>query len=373
VYLLACFLGGILYFLSKWAWARGLAHWCGDREAQAASPEAPWRRRPHYATWLLGVAFGLKLGLGNWGLDLVSVDYHVLFECTALLWVALAGALVLGERPSRSSWAVIAAMVAGQVLLGLQFSSEPHASLLGITVNLLTPTLQGLCVVLTRYSALLLFPDWITKGNDDDDDDDGDENEEDGRSHSNDDGRAIQHRSARSHTSGAIRVWNVFGVLNLDCIMEDHGGETFAFHVDTLVAFTSVKLLFSFLACAPASLLMEGFLSDRPFWTAITGDNAGFLCWNLAIGSVVTFLLQASLVLLAMISVALSLGVLSVVKIVPQLGAGIWFSRKTFAATPMHVSGVALILGASLAYAAIKVAAASGTKAKRWWPASLRE
>ena len=63
--------------------------------------------------------------------------------------------------------------------------------------------LQGLCVVLTRYSALLLFPDWITKGNDDDDD--GDENEEEGRSHSNDDGRAIQHRSARSHTSGAIR------------------------------------------------------------------------------------------------------------------------------------------------------------------------
>ncbi len=60
-----------------------------------------------------------------------------------------------------------------------------------------------------------------------------------------------------------------------------------------------------------------------------------------------------------MISVALSLGVLSVVKILPQLGVSLVFGhQRTFAATPMHLAGVALILGASGAYAAIKVAAA---------------
>ncbi len=82
-------------------------------------------------------------------------------------------------------------------------------------------------------------------------------------------------------------------MLQLSCIMEDHGSDSFAFHADTLVAFTSAKLLFSFFACAPAAVLREGLLSDTPFWAAITAENAPFIAGSLAIGSLVTFLLQA--------------------------------------------------------------------------------
>merc|ERR1712157_426236 len=134
-----------------------------------------------------------------------------------------------------------------------------------------------------RYTSLLLFPKSITNH---------------------------KERDAESAS-------NSFRILNLSCIMKY--SQTFQFNLDTLVAYTTVKLLFSFLACLPFTVTMEGVFAKRPFWEAINGVDAGFLSSCLIAGGAVTFFLQASLVLMGTLSVALTLGILSVVKVLPQL------------------------------------------------------
>ena len=257
----------------------------------------------------------------------MSVDYHVLFEATALAWVALLGYCLLNEKPSAFICLVIVTMATGQVLLSLQFTSEKQASLAGLVANLVSPTLQGICVVLTRYSALLLFPQWMTR-----------------------------HSTSSPGGAGRSSRGNSFRILNLSNLMTDYV-QDFHFHLDTMIAFLCVKLFFSFLASMPAAIIKEGIYSDLPFWKAITKSNADLVASELAIGSVVTFLLQGSLVFLAMFSVALTLGILSVVKIVPQLAAGIWFSHREFQATLLHILGISLILFSSLAYMGAKISA----------------
>lgn len=172
---------------------------------------------------------------------------------------------------------------------------------------------------LMRYTSVLLFPEWMTR-----------------------------HRASLRDVTAAPQ-----------CLMEDFP-ETFGFQVDTLVAYTAVKLLFSFLACVPAALLMEGVYADRPFWQALGGTDARALAVDLLIGGAVTFFLQASLVLLSMVSVALTLGVLGSFKIVPQLAAGIVAGTKAFEWSAQHVAGVLLVVLSSLGYMVARI-----TKFKR--------
>ena len=366
VYMFFCALGGFLYFFLKWL-VRVM------RRDNSECYYMTWKYWMNIvrATYWLGIAFGIKLGVGNIGLvsegirlwgtisqrplpsllsfslslslnralltkvnafchlsslqDLVSVDYHVLFEATALAWVALLGYCLLNEKPSAFICLVIVTMATGQVLLSLQFTSEKQASLAGLVANLVSPTLQGICVVLTRYSALLLFPQWMTR-----------------------------HSTSSPGGAGRSSRGNSFRILNLSNLMTDYV-QDFHFHLDTMIAFLCVKLFFSFLASMPAAIIKEGIYSDLPFWKAITKSNADLVASELAIGSVVTFLLQGSLVFLAMFSVALTLGILSVVKIVPQLAAGIWFSHREFQATLLHILGISLILFSSLAYMGAKI------------------
>ena len=368
VYMFFCALGGFLYFFLKWL-VRVM------RRDNSECYYMTWKYWMNIvrATYWLGIAFGIKLGVGNIGLvskgirlwgtisqrplpsllsfslslslnralltkvnafchlsslqDLVSVDYHVLFEATALAWVALLGYCLLNEKPSAFICLVIVTMATGQVLLSLQFTSEKQASLAGLVANLVSPTLQGICVVLTRYSALLLFPQWMTR-----------------------------HSTSSPGGAGRSSRGNSFRILNLSNLMTDYV-QDFHFHLDTMIAFLCVKLFFSFLASMPAAIIKEGIYSDLPFWKAITKSNADLVASELAIGSVVTFLLQGSLVFLAMFSVALTLGILSVVKIVPQLAAGIWFSHREFQATLLHILGISLILFSSLAYMGAKISA----------------
>ena len=76
---------------------------------------------------------------------------------------------------------------------------------------------------------------------------------------------------------------------------------------------------------------------------------------DLLIGGAVTFFLQASLVLLSMVSVALTLGVLGSFKIVPQLAAGIVAGTKAFEWSAQHVAGVLLVVLSSLGYMVARI------------------
>jgi len=71
VYLLLCVLGGAMYFLARWA--VGAA---GRRQTTPHYATWAYWRNVVRATWLLGLAFGAKLGLTNYGLDLVSSTHR---------------------------------------------------------------------------------------------------------------------------------------------------------------------------------------------------------------------------------------------------------------------------------------------------------
>ena len=102
-------------------------------------------------------------------------------------------------------WFVIALMTLGQILLSLQFTSESQATVLGLVVNLAAPAMQGVCVVLMRYTSLLLFPRSVTKHKD----------------------------------GGTESASNSFRILNLSCIMTKYQSQSFQFNLDTLVAYTT--------------------------------------------------------------------------------------------------------------------------------------
>jgi len=174
VYLAFCFLGGVIYFgvlIAAKSLTRGadVGEASGSGFSDASScylRSAQWWKKQVVATCPIGLAFGIKLGLTNYGLDLVSVDYHVLFQATAIVWVVIVGYILLGEIPSRTAFVLIGLMVIGELLLSLQFTREEHEhanSALGIAINLISPILEGLCVVLMRFAAIKLFPNWFTE------------------------------------------------------------------------------------------------------------------------------------------------------------------------------------------------------------------
>jgi len=87
-------------------------------------------------------------------------------QATAIVWVVIVGYILLGEIPSRTAFVLIGLMVIGELLLSLQFTREEHEhanSALGIAINLISPILEGLCVVLMRFAAIKLFPNWFTE------------------------------------------------------------------------------------------------------------------------------------------------------------------------------------------------------------------
>ena len=312
IYLLLCSAAGVPYFLVRYA--------ASSRSKRRCFLCRSWWRKIVVATYPLGVAFGLKLGLTNYGLDLVTVEYHVLLQATAILWTALFGYVVLHEVPTGVSCVLMGTMIAGQLLLSLHFSSEPHASVLGIAVNLVSPVLEGVCIVFMRFAVTELFPPWITK-----------------------------HRAGQGNAS--LRR----ALVPSDCRLDEASDEEdLASHADAVIAFTLTKLFVSAMTCAPFAAIKEGFMAATPFWRALIDAREPAVGVLILWGSLLTLLLQSSLVVASLFSLALSLGILCVVKVVPQFVAGEIYKNQSLHPTPLHLAGIAIILASSVVYAFVR-------------------
>ena len=104
----------------------------------------------------LGVAFGLKLGVTNVGLSLVSVELHVLLMATDIFWTALFARLINREVPSPAGALALAGCFIGSCLVSTNAidAVEPgDAPLYAIALNLIGPAFQGIVVALLRKSA----------------------------------------------------------------------------------------------------------------------------------------------------------------------------------------------------------------------------
>lgn len=239
-------------------------------------------------------------------------------QASSILWVAVAGVIILGEIPTGKVCVLIFTMIIGEVMLSLQFGKEQSASITGIAVNLASPILEGACVVLMRYAAVQLFPQWITR-----------------------------------HQMNVPIEYPETQNSMIDNKLDSSGNALY--HSDAIIAFTTVKLIFSGLTCLPFAIFKEQVFVKDTIWDAFQDETEkDKLIMFLLIGALITFLLQASLVLLCMLSLALTVGVLGLLKVIPQLIAGLLFNSRQFDPTILHIVGIVIILFSCTSYAFVR-------------------
>ncbi|CAK9054094.1 unnamed protein product [Durusdinium trenchii] len=105
----------------------------------------------------VGILFGLKYGVTNWGLQMIPVGMHLLLQSTDIIWTIFLAEFVNGEDLGLVE--VLAALLsaAGSFLIGLHAVDTIQAPLVPVLVNLLPPFILALCVSTLRMGAQELF------------------------------------------------------------------------------------------------------------------------------------------------------------------------------------------------------------------------
>lgn len=129
---------------------------CGGLTLQA------WPNRPHLAYKLrhagpVGVCFGLKYAVTNWGLQLVPTATHLLLQATDLLWTVAFARLINKEQTGPVECLAVLLSTCGTILVSLDLSQSLTAPLVPLLVNLLTPIALALCVTTLRNSVKVLM------------------------------------------------------------------------------------------------------------------------------------------------------------------------------------------------------------------------
>lgn len=132
-----------------------VGHFCCDRNHS-------WIFGPHFAYKLrhvapVGILFGLKYGITNWGLQLVPVGIHLLLQSTDVIWTILLAAVVNHEDIGLVEVLAAVLSAAGSCLIGLHAVHTLEAPFIPLLVNLLPPFLLALCVSTLRTGASELF------------------------------------------------------------------------------------------------------------------------------------------------------------------------------------------------------------------------
>jgi len=241
----------------------------------------------------IGVLFGFKLGLTNWGLFLApTVNFHLLIQASSLFFVIFFAFLVLNERPT--VWALLCAVGAtsGAILVSLEFNEDWA---LGsrwwvIGVNFASAVFEGLSIVFLRRARNILA--------------------------------------------------NTFP--------EDRD-------VFLIIQITMIKLVISALTVLPFALLIEGWLyppKEGPVWDALANASITLLPY-MFFGSILTFLFQSDYTALTFIAGAQDVGVLSHIKIVPQvsLSEAVFHNLEP---TWEKILGLVLVVLSGVSYAVLK-------------------
>jgi hypothetical protein len=247
----------------------------------------------------IGFLFGVKYGVTNLGLHLVSAPTHLLLQSTDLVWTVLGAWWINGEVINCVEVICLLGCVAGSLVLGWQVSEDTSitAPLFAILINLISPIMLGLCIATLRLACVeLMRPD--------------------------------------------NRVGGTVSSVELTCIK--------------LMMSSSVALI---LACA-----LEGGGHDQdnwddenqqtPWWTAWaalpTSTKLGVLG-----GAVLIAVFQANCTFLTFLTNAVAVGLVGQVKIIPQWIVATIFATKTtsFSPKPSALLGAFLICGSAAAFA----------------------
>mmetsp|Transcript_25449 Transcript_25449/g.55072 ORF Transcript_25449/g.55072 Transcript_25449/m.55072 type:complete len:263 (-) Transcript_25449:41-829(-) len=101
----------------------------------------------------IGVLFGLKYGVTNWGLHLLPLAPHLLLQATDLMWTVLFAHLFTRELLSRQEFLTCVGSTAGTILIAWRTHQTLPDSFYSILVNLTSPVLLGLCITFLRKAA----------------------------------------------------------------------------------------------------------------------------------------------------------------------------------------------------------------------------
>ena len=93
----------------------------------------------------IGFLFGVKYGVTNLGLNMISAPTHLLLQSTDLVWTVLGAWWINGEWIDWTEMMCLAACVAGSIVLGWQVSEDESikAPVYAIVINLISPMFLG--------------------------------------------------------------------------------------------------------------------------------------------------------------------------------------------------------------------------------------
>ena len=291
--------------------------WCQDlRKRGTIETEMVRTFRKFIAPWLK--IFGLKFGVMNIGMRMCSLSLHMLLQTTDVIWTVLAARFILLEQIPWQQMAscvvifvgcAVSAASGAPAQVGARAQSTPFA--VAIAINLLSPLMEGLVVVLLRRA---VSP----------------QNQGDAPSTACAVPRAPMPRAVQGRP-GACNAHRASALAQ---------GKA-ATHI------TAYKLSVGALAVLPFALALEGPWHLSP---AGLGGLAGIS--RVALGATLMIVFQLNWTWLSQLHCGTALGVIGATKVIPQ-----WclqYAASGRALSTWSGIGVALVLVASLAFAALR-------------------
>jgi hypothetical protein len=271
---------------------------------QQPQVQRSWILGPHLfwkVKWCfpIGFLFGVKYGVTNLGLHLVSAPTHLLLQSTDLVWTVLGAWLINGEVINGVELLCLMGCVSGSLILGWQVSADETVSapLLAILINLISPMLLGLCIATLRLACVeLMRPD--------------------------------------NRVGGTV----------------------------SSVELTSIKLLMSSLVALVLASIWEGGRAATPswknegqhvpWWTAFSSLPKSTK-WGVMGGAGLIAVFQANCTFLTFLTNAVTVGLCGQVKIIPQWITAVIFTTKVsnFTVKPTAIVGAFLICGSAATFA----------------------
>jgi hypothetical protein len=281
--------------------------------SSSSSTRRSWIFGPHFGyklwhTLPIGVFFGLKFGVTNWGLKLLSLPTPMLLHSTDLMWTVLFAHLFNKEFLTRYEAVCCLLSLFGTALVALRVQEEYDFPIFPVAINLLSPVLLGLCVSTLRLVTQRLLV--------------------------NDNAHGLRFQNMDAFELTAIKLW-----------------------------ISSIVIL-------PFSLLIEGQMVNSfrssalpkipPVWDALFVQPDVFLVSLALGGGVLIMIFQTNITYLATHTTAVTLGVVGGLKIFPQWTLALLF-KGALDVSSVNLSGAVIVLLSSLAWTAIKVRALSTT------------
>jgi len=269
----------------------------------------------------VGVLFGLKLGLTNYGLKLVPAGIHLLLQSSSLFWTMVFSFICIKERPTLLELIALLGTIAGTIMvtmdLGNSFNFDTKNSkgalIFAIVVNLSTTVLEGACITALRYGTQKLshkskpLPPM--------------EHEEDNLKHS------INHSNELPDTN-----------INIDSF-----------------EFTFIKLVISALLNLPFVLIFEYFdvsnqYGGKSFVTSLQQADPVIIALIFTTGGVLTLIFQTNITALTVIAGSITVGVIGDLKLLPQIFASYLAFHVGFKWDWLHIAGMIVCLVSVAAY-----------------------